>query len=85
MPPVFQIPKTIKKTRVEKKAAPVKKPWKVDVIESERGWGSKVDETHEFETKELADKFMLETNAKNNLPYTPDIYWYATLPYYTGK
>lgn len=50
----------------------------VDIIESERGWGAKVDETKEFDTWEQADKFVTEYNAKNDLPEVPDWYMYAT-------
>lgn len=52
---------------------------KVEIIESERGWGSKIDEIVEFDTKEQADSFIKEYNSKNNLPTTPDWYMYAKL------
>lgn len=51
--------------------------FKVHIIESERGWGSKVDDTEVFETEAEREKFIAEYNAKNNLDYVPDIYWYA--------
>ena len=51
--------------------------YKAYVIESERGWGSKVDDTEVFETEAEREKFIAEYNAKNNLDYVPDIYWYA--------
>ena len=48
---------------------------KVYMIESERGWGSKVDEIKEFPTREEAVRFADEYNAKhNNEPSVPD--WY---------
>lgn len=36
------------------------------IIESESGWGSKVDETLEFNTAEERDAFVREYNAKHN-------------------
>ena len=48
------------------------------IIESERGWGQKVDEVIEFDTEEEADKYVETHNAKNNLDRkVPDIYWRA--------
>ncbi len=51
----------------------------VHIIESEKGWGQKVDEVKEFETKELAETFCKEYNAKNNKDVVPDWYMYATI------
>jgi hypothetical protein len=45
------------------------------MIESERGWGQKIDEIKEFPTREKALAFAQDYNKKhNNLPYVPD--WY---------
>jgi hypothetical protein len=52
---------------------------KVFIIESEAGWGQKVDEVKEFPTKEEANAFVKEFNSYNSLPYTPDWYMYAEL------
>lgn len=38
---------------------------KVYIIESEAGWGSKVDETMEFDTVEEAEKYVKEYNTPN--------------------
>lgn len=57
--------------------AEVKKTFEVEIIESERGWGQKVDERKYFETAEEADAFCKEYNSKNNLPRVPDWYMYA--------
>lgn len=57
-------------------------PWRVAVIERERGWGSKVDEYRRFETKEEANDFVTQYNAKNNLPVVPDWYMAADAPQY---
>jgi hypothetical protein len=60
--------------------------WKVDIIESERGWGQKVDETKEFgEDFSAAKKFRDNYNAKNNEDTVPDWYMYATDPYYIDE
>ena len=64
-----------KKTKVPKTI------WLVDIIESERGWGSKVDETKEFTDYDEAKAFVKRYNADNNLPEVPDWYMYATMPY----
>jgi len=52
---------------------------KVLIIESERGWGSKVDEVREFDTPEEAQAFITEFNKENNLELVPDWYMYAKL------
>lgn len=44
------------------------------VIESEQGWGRKVDEVKEFDTPEERDKFVREYNSK--LPNGPAPDWY---------
>ena len=43
--------------------------WKVQIIESERGWGQKVDETKEFKTFEEARKFQKDFNKPNEEDY----------------
>ncbi len=52
---------------------------KVLIIESERGWGSKVDEVKYFDTKGAALKFIVEFNSVNDLDEVPDWYMYAEL------
>lgn len=51
--------------------------FKVNVIESERGWGQKIDEVREFDTYEEAEKFIKDTNSENTLEKVPDVYWRA--------
>lgn len=51
--------------------------FKVDLIESERGWGQKIDETKEFDTYEEAVKFMDDFNKDNNKDSVPDWYMVA--------
>jgi hypothetical protein len=54
---------------------------KVYIIESEAGWGQKVEETLEFPTREEAEKYCREYNNKHNPPRdaTPGWYMYARL------
>lgn len=56
------------------------KRYRVDVIESERGWGQKIDDQVYFDTLEEAKAYQKEVNSKNNLDYVPDIYWRAENP-----
>lgn len=52
---------------------------KVEIIESEAGWGAKVDEVREFPSLDEANAFIKEFNAPNNKPVTPSWYMYARL------
>lgn len=58
---------------------------KVEIIESERGWGQKVDEVKYFEAAtfeeatKLATDFCNEYNADNNEAVVPDWYMYARI------
>ena len=47
------------------------------LIESERGWGQKVDSVREFKTEKGRDNFIKRFNASNNKPTVPDWYMYA--------
>jgi hypothetical protein len=47
------------------------------LIESERGWGQRVDEVKEFKTEKARDKFIKEFNAQNTASSAPDWYMYA--------
>lgn len=53
----------------------------VDLIEFERGWGSKVDDTKEFDSWDDAHLFKNKFNEKNNLAEVPDWYMIASEPY----
>ncbi|MNK14260.1 hypothetical protein D3C87_323590 [compost metagenome] len=59
-----------------------KGPWRTTLIESERGWGQKVDGYRRFETREEAEKWVDEFNSKNDLPTVSDWYMYAESPKY---
>lgn len=57
--------------------------YRVDIIESERGWGSKIDETIYFDNEAEARQYAVDYNRKyNNLDYVPD--WYMRAEY-VGK
>ncbi len=56
--------------------------YRVHIIESERGWGQKLDETKYFDSEQSAKDFVTQYNAKNDAPVTPDWYMYAD---YRGK
>jgi len=58
---------------------------KVEIIESERGWGQRVDEVKVFKGKtrglalDKAEKFIEKFNAQNTATEVPDWYMYARL------
>lgn len=54
---------------------------KVEIIESEKGWGQKIDEIMEFDSKEEAENFCRDYNNKYNPPRdtVPEWYMYARL------
>ena len=41
----------------------------VHIWEYERGWGSKIDETREFDSKKEAAEFIEKFNASNSCPF----------------
>ena len=54
--------------------------FRVDIIESERGWGSKIDEVIYFDNPKEAQDFANEYNAKYNTEeVAPD--WYMVASY----
>lgn len=56
------------------------KVYRVDIIESERGWGSKIDETKYFDNEQEARDFVKSYNDKYNPPGSvPD--WYMIAEY----
>jgi hypothetical protein len=54
--------------------------WIVNIIESERGWGSRIDEIKEFDDYQSAAAFQKEFNKYNNKSIVPDWYMYAADP-----
>lgn len=63
----------------------IQKPvgYRVVIIESERGWGQKIDEEIFFDNEAEARQYAIDYNKKyNNLDYVPD--WYMRAEY-TGS
>lgn len=52
---------------------------RVDIIEYERGWGSRVDEAVYFDNREEAIKYCDDFNSKNTAKEVPD--WYMIAEY----
>jgi hypothetical protein len=52
---------------------------RVNLIESESGWGFKIDEVKYFDTMEEAEVFVTEFNKHNDQPNAPDWYMYAEI------
>ena len=53
--------------------------YRVDLIEYERGWGSKIDETLYFDNEAEAREYVREFNSKNTATEVPD--WYMIADY----
>jgi hypothetical protein len=53
--------------------------FKVEILEYERGWGSKVDEIKYFDNEPEAKNFVNDFNSKNTDEVTPD--WYMVAVY----
>lgn len=49
----------------------------VDIMEYERGWGSRLDETKSFDSKTEAEAYIKEFNSKNTETVVPDWYMVA--------
>ena len=61
----------------------ISQAYRVDIIESERGWGQKIDESIVFDNEADARQYAVDYNRKyNNLDYVPD--WYMRAEY-VGK
>ena len=54
--------------------------WAVEIIESERGWGSKVDEVKYFDNFDDAAEFVDKFNSHNIAESAPDWYMVASTP-----
>jgi hypothetical protein len=55
------------------------KAFRVDLVEHERGWGSKIDETKYFDNEQEAKDYCAKYNSKNTAPSAPD--WYMVAEY----
>ena len=60
-------------------------PWRVVIIESERGWGSKIDSIKRFATKDEALAFQTDFNKDNTETAVPDWYIVAQHPEYAPQ
>lgn len=56
--------------------------YRVDIVEYERGWGSKIDETKYFDNAPEAKAYVAEYNSENPPGPAPDWYMQAE---YKGK
>ena len=54
--------------------------FRVDLIESERGWGQRLDERKYFDSADEAWKFVEDFNSQNDKDSVPDWYMYAEDP-----
>ena len=52
---------------------------KVEIIESESGWGQRTDEIMTFPNMEAAEKYVKKFNKCNNKSAVPDWYMYARI------
>lgn len=57
------------------------KRWKVYDIESEAGWGQRVDEVHYFDSYESAKEYVDRFNSHNTAKEVPSWYMYADGPH----
>ena len=55
------------------------KAFRVDLIEYERGWGSKIDETKYFDNEQEAKDYCKHFNSNNTAKVVPD--WYMVAEY----
>lgn len=53
--------------------------YRVDIIESERGWGQRVDETLYFDNEAEAREYCRQFNSRNTEAVAPD--WYMRADY----
>ncbi len=52
--------------------------YKVYIMEYERGWGSRLEDTLQFDTQEEQEQYIKEFNAQNTETSVPDWYMVAT-------
>lgn len=65
-------------------------PWRVDILEYERGWGSRVDDQEFFATQEEAATFVKKYNKPNHDKWNktksvPEWYMAASDPVYADE
>jgi hypothetical protein len=69
-------PPSVAITRIKR---PAEEKVKVELIECEAGWGQRVDEVLEFNSKQAAREYCDEFNEKNDELKTPEWYMYARI------
>ena len=52
---------------------------RVAIVESEIGWGQRVDEIKEFKNRTAAETFVRKFNERNNKDQVPDWYMFAEI------
>jgi hypothetical protein len=55
------------------------KTWRVDIMEYERGWGSRLDESIYFDNEVEAKDYVTKFNSQNTADTAPD--WYMVASY----
>lgn len=60
--------------------ATIEVKYRVYLMESEAGWGQRVEETKYFDELDKAEKYVEDFNSHNNEPVAPSWYMYATKP-----
>jgi hypothetical protein len=64
-----------------KKTKKIDAVYRVLIIESELGWGQRIDSHKDFDDPDEANRFVKKYNAENKkTKVVPDIYWYAEQP-----
>ena len=54
--------------------------WRVNIIESERGWGQRLEDVKFFDSEQEAKNYAKNFNKRNNKEKVPDWYMYASSP-----
>lgn len=57
----------------------------VTVVESERGWGQKVDQVALYDNRAEAEAHVKSVNEQNTEEVAPDIYWRASMQSFHEK
>lgn len=60
--------------------ATIEVKYRVFLMESESGWGQRVDETKYFDELTDAEEYVKDFNSRNTAKVTPSWYMYATAP-----
>lgn len=66
-------------TFMSKARKPKQKKVKVEIIESEAGWGQRIDGERTFANRGLATIYVNRYNSYNDKPVTPAWYMYAQI------